>query len=387
MKHTHVFLLVLAVLLAVTPTFAQDVDPCVTDYDPDVDYFADKIEITDAENFSVEYFNNYKVVTVQGSMAIYDYVLVQCGTLAPESDDFPEGTQFVDVPVGDIISLSTTFLPGIAGLGLADYVVGLDSVLYTNTPEIVERIEAGEIIAAAPAFELNLELVLEAEPSLVMSDDFDPDRFNQLTEAGVVTAINTDYLEGTPLGRAEWLKFTSLFYNAEAEAEALYDEIVTAYEEIAGLASEVPDDERPSVLWNAPFNGDWGIPGGETYAGRLLDAAGADIVLSEPDDAGVQIYSLEAVYEAGLDADIWIANLFAVDSLDALVALDERYADFAAVQNGNIWNNDLFVNENGGNNYYELGVTNPHLVLQDLVAVFHPDLLPDHEFLFLRPLE
>jgi iron complex transport system substrate-binding protein len=387
MKHTHVFLLVLAVLLAVTPTFAQDVDPCVTDYDPDVDYFADKIEITDAENFSVEYFNNYKVVTVQGSMAIYDYVLVQCGTPAPEADDFPEGTQFVDVPAGDIISLSTTFLPGIAGLGLADYVVGLDSVLYTNTPEIVERIEAGEIIAAAPAFELNLELVLEAEPSLVMSDDFDPDRFNQLTEAGVVTAINTDYLEGTPLGRAEWLKFTSLFYNAEAEAEALYDEIVTAYEEVAGLASEVPDDERPSVLWNAPFNGDWGIPGGETYAGRLLDAAGADIVLSEPDDAGVQIYSLEAVYEAGLDADIWIANLFAVDSLDALVALDERYADFAAVQNGNIWNNDLFVNENGGNNYYELGVTNPHLVLQDLVAVFHPDLLPDHEFLFLRPLE
>lgn len=385
MKHTHVFLLILAVLLAVTPTFAQDTDPCITNYDPDVDYFADKVEITDAENFSVEYFKNYKVVTVQGSMATYDYVLVQCGTPAPDVDDFPEGTQFVEVPAGNIISLSTTFLPGVAGLGLADYVVGLDSLLYTNTPEIIERIEAGEIIAVAPAFELNLELVLDAEPGLVMSDDFDPERTSRLIDAGIATAINTDYLEGTPLGRAEWLKFTSLFYNAEAEAEALYDEIVTAYNEVADLAAEVP--ERPSVLWNAPFNGDWGIPGGETYAGRLLDAAGADIVLSDPDDAGVQIYSLEAVYEAGLDADIWIANLFAVESLEAFLALDERYADFAAVQNGNIWNNDGFVNENGGNNYYELGVTNPHLVLQDLVAVFHPDLLPDHEFLFLRPLE
>ena len=38
---------------------------------------------------------------------------------------------------------------------------------------------------------------------------------------------------------------------------------------------------------------------------------------------------------------------------------------------------------NGGNNYYEWGVTNPHLVLQDLVAILHPDLMPEHEFAFL----
>lgn len=387
---------ILMLLMAVSlnfPAVAQDnaeaniTEGCVADFDAAVDYFPAKVEITDAENFTVEYFNNYKVVTVSGSMETYHYVLVQCGTPAPDAADFPDETQFIEVPSGEVVSLSTTFLPALAQLGLADYVVGLDSLLYTSTPEIVERIEAGEIIAVAPNFELNYEVLLNAEPALVLTDDFDGGRVVQLVESGIPTVVNTDYLETTPLGRAEWLKFTALFYNVEALAETAYDDIVMAYEETRELVADIPADERPTLLWNAPFNGEWPIPGGATYAGQLLEAAGVDVILSEPDDAGVQLYSLEAVYEAGIDADFWIVNLFAVETLDALLAQDERYAEFAAVQNGNVWNTDRDVNANGGNNYYELGVTNPQFVLQDLVALFHPELLPEHEFYFLRPLE
>ena len=97
--------------------------------------------------------------------------------------------------------------------------------------------------------------------------------------------------------------------------------------------------------------------------------------------------SFEAVYADALDADIWVINEFGIFTLEELLALDARFADFSAVSNGNVWNDNLEVNANGGNNYYELGVTNPHLVLQDLVAIFHPDLLPDHEFHFYRHFE
>lgn len=395
MKKPVTFVLALVALLAIAPVIAQDTvldrnpTDCVTDYNPDVDYFPDKVTFTEAQNVQVEYFNHYKVVTVIGSSQSYDYVLVQCGTPAPEPDLFPEGTQFVEVPAGDIISLSTTFLPGIAQLGLAGRVVGLDSLLYTSTPEIRERIDEGEIIEVAPNFELNLELVLDAEPDLVMSDDFDPGRLAQLIDAGIFTAVNTDYLEVTPLGRAEWFKYIALFYNAEAEAEALFEDIVREYEAARELAATVPATERPVVLWNvfSSFSEVWSIPGEDTYAGTLIQDAGGLIALGDEAESGSALLSFEAVYEGALDADIWVINLFNARTVDDLLAQDERYADFAAVQTGNVWNNDLDVNENGGNNYFELGVTNPHLVLQDLVAMFHPEMLPEHEFHFYQPLE
>jgi len=394
----YLFTLMLLVLLTSVPALAQDTavadanltDGCVTDFDPQVDYFPDKVEITDAQNLAVDYFNHYKVVTVTGSMETYTYVLVQCGTPAPSPDEFPPTTQFIEVPTGNIVSLSTTFLPGIAQLGLANNVVGLDSTLYTSTPEILERIESGEIIAVAPNFELNMEILLETDPSLVMSDDFDPERMAQIVDAGIATAINTDYLETTPLGRAEWLKYVALFYNYEAEAELVYEGVANAYNATRALTVDIPADERPIVLWNAisPFSDTWGIPSESTYAGQFITDAGGTIALGDLADPGTVAYvSLETVYDGALDADIWITNLFNVRTVDELLALEPRYADFAAVQNGSVWNNDLDVNENGGNNYFELGVTNPHLVLQDLIAILHPDLLPDHEFHFYQPLD
>lgn len=390
--------LLLLLTLVSAPAAAQDgeatedanlTDACVTDFDPDMDYFPEKVEIRDAVNFDVTYFNHYKVVTVTGSLSTFDYVLVQCGTPIPDAEDFPEGTQFIEVPAGDIITFSTTFLPGLVELGLTDKLVGMGNTSFTSTPEIIERIDAGDIVEVSPNFELDLERILAAEPDLVMTDDFDPDRFSQFTELGIFTAVNTDYLEATPLGRAEWLKFIALFYNQEAPAQAAYDEIVIAYNEAADLAATVAEEDRPTVLWNSysAFSEAWSIPGHDTYAGRLIEDAGGIIALGEEAQEGSALLSFEVVYDQGLDADIWIINAFAVRTIADLVAIDERYADFAAVQNETVWNNDGDIGPSGGNNYFELGVTNPHLILQDLVALFHPELLPDHEFTFYLPLD
>ena len=404
MKRLFTILLLVALsgLLALLPASAQDdvvldtnlTDECVTDYDPEVDYFPEKVEVTDAENFSVEYFNHYKVVTVTDAFDAaepFTYVLVQCGTPAPEADDFPDDTQFLEVPAGDIIAMSTTQLPHLTELGLVDNLVGLDSFLFVNTPEVRELIDAGELVEIGSGAEVNVEVVLDVEPDIVMTFGFDPstDAHPVLIEAGIFTALNAEWREPTPLARAEWIKYTALFYNVEAEAEVVYSEIVTAYQSARELATSVAEEERPTVLWNrfSSFTEAWSIPGAETYVGALIADAGGVIALGEeaPDDSAR--LSFEAVYDGALDADVWIANAFGITTLDALLDEDSRYADFAAVQNGNVWNNSLDVNENGGNNYFELGVTNPHLILQDLVAIFHPDLLPDHEFNFYLRLE
>lgn len=220
--------------------------------------------------------------------------------------------------------------------------------------------------------------------------DVNPDGATLSTwSAAGLEALNASWREATPLGRAEWLKYTALFYNVEAQAEEIYTDIVTQYDAATELAAGVPQDERPVVLWNrfSPFTEAWTIPGAETYAGHLVLDAGGQIALGELAPTENAPVSFEVIVDGALDTDIWVTNATGMTTFEDLLAADPRFGDFAAAQNGAVWNNTLDLNENGGNNYFELGVTNPHLILQDLVAIFHPDLLPDHEFNFYMPLE
>lgn len=95
--------------------------------------------------------------------------------------------------------------------------------------------------------------------------------------------------------------------------------------------------------------------------------------------------SLEAVLDKALDADVWVHPGMAT-TLAELQANDERFAQFAAFRNGAVYNNNKRLNPYGGNDYWESGVTNPHLLLADLIAILHPELLPDHELYYYQQL-
>jgi len=385
-----------SILMFMVPATAQDqnvTEGCITNYSADVDYFPEKIEILDAERFAVQYHNHYKVLSVSDAYdgaPGFDYVLVQCGAPAPPAADFADGAQFIEVPTGDIITLSTTQLPALAQLDLLEHLVGVDSAFYISTVEVVDAVADGQIAEVGFGAQINIELVLNLEPQLVMSYGYNPDTDAHpvLLDAGVFTALDASWRELSPLGRAEWLKFTALFYNREAAATEIYDAIASQYENARQLAESVPEADRPSVLINSflGYADAWFIPGQETYVGRLIRDAGGELLLAEEGSTSSQGWSFEAVYEAGLAADLWLVETFGLSSQADLLALDSRFGDFAAFQSGDVWNNNADENVNGGNNIYEWGVTNPHLVLGDLVAILHPDLLPEREFVFYQRL-
>ena len=225
---------------------------------------------------------------------------------------------------------------------------------------------------------------------MVLTYGFDPatDAHPVLLDAGIFTALDASWRELSPLGRAEWIKFTALFYNVESEANTVYTDIKTQYQDAQQLALSVAEEDHPTVLINSflGYADAWFIPGDDTYVGQLVRDAGGDLLLTEEGSVESNGLSLETVYEGALDADVWLTDTFAVNSQADMLALDERFGDFEAFQSGNIWNNNRDENVNFGNNYYELGVTNPHLILLDLVAIFHPELLPDHDFTFYHQL-
>jgi iron complex transport system substrate-binding protein len=306
-----------------------------------------------------------------------------------------EDAQIIEVPIDKAITLTTTMLPHLAEEDALDSLVGLDSFFYVNTPAVQEMIASDRLVEVGFGSSVNIEVVIGSEADVVFTYGFDPstDAHPVLLEAGIPTAVTGEWLETSPLGRAEWIKFSAVFFNREAQANAAFDEMVAEYANLSGLASDIPDDERPLVLPNFFIGTDqaWSLPGENAYLAGLLRDAGARIVLGDAEElqgkSGSVQFSFEAVYEAGLDADIWIPNAFGVNTLDDMLAQDERYADFVAIDNGNVWNNNLRVNENGGNDYWESGVTHPHLLLADLIAIFHPELLPDHELIYFRNLQ
>jgi len=246
---------------------------------------------------------------------------------------------------------------------------------------------AGTVAEVGRGAEVNLERILEIDPDVVMDygvGDAQNDTYPVLRQAGLNVALNSEYMETSPLGRAEWIKFTAALFNYEAAAETVFADMADAYTALAVRADTVA--ERPTVFTGAPFEGTWYVPGGNSYVAHLLADAGADYLWAEDDSTGSLQLSFEVVYDRVVDGDIWVNTSTWTSIAEALTA-DERFADFAALQNGQMYNNNVRVNENGGNDYWESGVTNPQLILADLIRIFHPELLPEHELYFYQQLQ
>lgn len=373
---------------SVAPTMNQH-DGCVDSFDPTIDYFPEKLSVTHASGFTVDYHNNYKIVTVtnpwQGAQESFRYVLVQCGTPAPEGID----GALVEVPVANIVAMSTTYLPALENLGLLDRLIGIDSYLWTTNEAVQARIAAGEVAEVGGGAAVNVELLLDVDPALVMvygSGISDYDTHPVLLEAGIPVALNGDFVEQDPLGRTEWMKFIALFFNREADATAQFDAIAMAYQQVAALTAE--RSERPTVLLGSVYNGTWYVAGGDSYVAKLLADAGAAYLWADNKTVGSLPLDFEAVYEVAAEVDFWLNpdNVFWF-SVDDVLASDPRYGDFAALENGRLFNNNAMMNENGGNAFYELGTAHPEIVLKDLIKILHPDLLPDHELMFFQSVQ
>lgn len=361
---------------------------CVENYEDDVDYFPQKVEITHASNFSVEYANNYKVVTILspfvGAESGISYVLVQCGTPAPEG---VEAAAVIEVPINSIVAMSTTYLPGIQELGVLDRVVGVDTTAFTTNQTVVEGVAAGNIVEIGSGAQVNVEAAIDLDPDLIMtygsgSADFDSEP--KLREAGLDVVLNAEFLETSPLGRAEWVDYLALFYNEEAASEAWFDGVVTAYTDLQELAATA--ETQPTVFTDTPFEGTWYMAGGGSFAAQLLADAGANYVYANDEQTGSLFLDFETVLNDASEADYWL-NVGFYGSLDDLSGADGRFAEFAPYQNNQVFNNDAKMTDNGGNDYFEGAVIRPDLVLADLIAIFHPELLPDHELIYYRQLQ
>jgi len=364
---------------------------CVADYNRSVDYFPNKTKIDYATGFKVEYGKNYKIVSVinpwQNANTSFSYILVQCGTPIPQKFTNQQ-IQIIEIPVQSTVSLATTYLPYLESLELLDSLIGISDFKLVNNPRVRKQIEKRELVDVGNNQAIDLERILTLNPDLILAfamGNSPTENYVQLQQAGLAVAINGGYLESHPLGRAEWLKFIALFFNQEAKAEQVFSQTRERYEQMVKLTSKLK--QKPTVFTGFSYNGTWYVPGGKSYAARLLADAGANYLWSESNTAGSLPLDFESVYERAGKAEFWLNVNQEWNNLADVIAEEERYGLFTAFQTGQIYNNNGRVNQFGGNDYWESGVANPDVILSDLIQIFHPEIIENNDLIYYRPLE
>jgi len=349
------------------------------------------ITIRYAKGFTLEYKDAYKILTVTqpwaGAEQALTYILVPRGSEPPADDG---NATVIEVPVRSFVAMSTTYFPFLEIFGKLDALVAVDDATYVYNPTVREKAASGEIAVVGGGMggpSANIESLLELDPDVIMTSASgipELDVYPKLEEVGLPVVINGDYLEQTPLGRAEWGIFIAAFFDLEQQASQQFDALVQRYEEVQALAAGV--QERVTVFTNTDFQGTWYVPAGESYAAILLKDAGAEYLWEDQPGTGALPLSFETVFEKAKDADFWLNPGFAA-SLQDLLAMDARYAEFKAFQTGQVFNYNAKVTDTGGMDYFESGVANPDVILKDLIKIFYPELLPEHTLFYYQQLK
>ncbi|CAA6690190.1 MULTISPECIES: ABC transporter substrate-binding protein [unclassified Lentimonas] len=348
---------------------------------------ADTVEFDYAQNLQIEDFPTHRLITVKNisrnSKERFRYALVPKGQAVPK---LPKGAMLIRTPVERVVVMATTFVGYIDTLGLQESLVGVATPDFINNLEVHERIDAGQIIAVQTGQSLEIERMLLLQPDLILTSSSGNPLFDvhpQLARSGLPVVLSASYMEQHPLARSEWIKFIAAFYQQDAQADLIFDQIAERYNQLVANTKEI--QPRPTVFSGAPYASAWHVPGGQSYMAKAIADAGGDYIWADDTTSGGIPLDFERVFLKAANADIWI-NPSSYRDLKSLVSADQRFMHFQAAKDGQIYNSCKQFNLTGGNNIWERGIVHPDEVLADMIKIFHPDLAKDHEFIYYEQL-
>ena len=288
-------------------------------------------------------------------------------------DETPAGYTVIETPVRSTICMTSLQLSNFIKLDELDAVVGITSTRHLFNADMQKRLDDGKTHKIGIEGNFDNEIIMGINPDVILISPFKRGGYDALTEVGIPLIPHLGYKEMTPLGQAEWIKFIGLLIGKEEKANRIFAEIENRYLELIKLTSEVK--KRPVVFSGELRGGNWYAVGGKSFLAQLFKDAGADYFLKDDVRSGGVSLDFETVYSQAAYADYWrIVNSYKGEfTYDGLQAEDVRYADFQAFKKKQV----VYCNMSQ-KPFYESMPVEPEVVLADLIAVFHPQLLPNH---------
>ena len=302
----------------------------------------------------------------------FDYYLINKNNPVPDSI---QSKNIIRTPIERVICLSTSHLGFIDALDENQSVVGISGAHYVSNSEIQQRIKNGLAVDVGYGQNLNYEVIVNQKPDLVMVYGVGSEvtgYTQKLEELGIPVIMNAEYLEETPLGKVEWIKFMGAFYEKDKPAEKYFEKVEKNYVSLKKLVEEKLN--HPKVMVGSPYKDSWWVPGGNSYLANLIQDAGGDYLGKDNSSHESYVISFENALSWGNQADVWI-NMGNLASKKEILATDSRFKSFRVFSNGKIFNNNNRLSEQGGNDFWEGGTVHPDLILRDLIEAFYPGLI------------
>ncbi len=287
-------------------------------------------------------------------------------------------------------------------LGCQQAIRGVCDLDYINIPDVKKRAALSRNTAARKASSGNvssgkasvgnsivdcgssmapdIERIIALKPEAILLSPFENSGgYGKLDKLHIPIIEAADYMESSPLGRAEWMKFygmlfkkdgnapkTALAASCEPKADSLFAKIEKEYLKLKAEAAGYP--KGLSILTERKTGNVWYVPGGQSTIGILLKDANARYIFEDDEHSGSLAMSPEQILAKGKQVDIWAFKYFGGAPLSQAQLLQEYdgYKALAAFNRGNIYQVDTSTVP-----YFELTSFHPELLLREFIILAH----------------
>ncbi|MFK7003187.1 ABC transporter substrate-binding protein [Flavobacterium covae] len=343
--------------------------------------------LTDATAFTLNEYENYSVIKVTtpwpNAQKPFTYVLTKSNKNIPDS--LKQYLQ-IPVPLKNLVVTSTTNIPFLEILGVENKLVGFPHTDYISSDKTRKLIDSGRIKNLGENEKINIEQLISLAPNALVAFGVDGNNptLNTIEKAGIPVLIQADWMEQTPLGKAEWIKFFGALVGKEKEAKNYFDQVKKNYLNALEIVKTI--QQKPTILYGTMYQDQWYIPKGDSWKSTYIQDAGGNYLWKDVKGTGSIPLSFEQVFEKGQNALIWIAT-GDITNWNEFGKSNIHYSQFKAYQNKKVYTFEGKKGKKGGTLFFEFSPSQPDKVLKDYIKIIHPELLPNYPFTFVTPIQ
>ena len=323
---------------------------------------------------------------------LHKYILVPKGnegdeTVARLKDDIRENAtlqmgshcDIVRTPLESNVVFTAPHCQLMYELGCKNAITGVCDKDYINIPDIKERVKLSDgkastsdtdkvIIDCGSSMQPDIERIIALKPEGLLISPFENSGgYGKLDKLHIPIIETADYMETSPLGRAEWMKFYGLLFKSEERSDSLFSSIKKEYLALKAEAAKLP--QGLSILTERKMGSVWYVPGGKSTMGILLKDANAKYIFADDTHSGSLAYGPERILSKGTQIDVWAFKYFGGKALSKSDLLAE-YEGYKALKTFN--QNSIYQVDTSTQPYFELTSFHPEILLREFIILAHP---------------
>ena len=333
-------------------------------------HHASLLELEETDSFTIAQVRN----PWKPEQKLATYVLVP--RVQPLPHSLPQGT-LVRTPVKRAVMGSSVHAALAIELQASRQVAGLMDAEYAVSPSVRRHVGSGQekMKPMGSSMQPDPELIRSAHADALLLSPFENAGHGAISRLQVPVIECADYMEASPLGRAEWMRFYGRLFGQGERADSLFLQVEKSYDALCEKAST--SHKHPTVMCDAPLGATWYEPGGGSTMGRLFADAGARYLWADRKEPGSLQLDFESVFARGRGADIWLVKYGATAdwTYSSMKADNARYTLFRPWQERHIWGcNTLRVP------FFEETPFHPERLLSNLISIFHPEITLEEKY-------